>query len=481
VVGNPPWVNWESLSGEYRKATSSLWDAYGIFPHKGMRARLGSGKDDLSVLMMYAAADHYLKKDGRLGFVITQTVFQSKGGGEGFRRFQLGDRGDHLQVLHVDDMSSFQPFEGATNRTSVVVLRKGGKTAYPVPYTLWRKNRGKKVQTEHSLNEVIAETERVRLVARPVDSSSLTSPWIVGRERVINVLKQVQGSSEYRARAGTCTWANGVYWIELLDKRPDDVWVIRNLDEVGRLQVKPVQAPIEPDLVYPLLRGRDVQRWSAVPSIWVVVPQDMSNPKNGYPEMALKKNLPLTYGYLKRFEDLLLGRSGYRKFLRPQNAPFYSIYNVGGYTFAPYKVVWREVASGINAAVVSDHRDNRLGDKMVIPDHTLVLVPCESADEAHFVCATLNSSPSRLVVQAYVALHPSPHVLQYIAVPRFDVSNFIHTRLAALSQQAHELAAAGGETGLADIEAQVDEAAAEVWGITDRELKEIRRSLEELG
>jgi len=34
---------------------------------------------------------------------------------------------------------------------------------------------------------------------------------------------------------------------------------------------------------------------------------------------------------------------------------------------------------------------------------------------------------------------------------------------------------------LAAVEAQVDEAAAELWGITDRELNEIRRSLEELG
>jgi len=48
-------------------------------------------------------------------------------------------------------------------------------------------------------------------------------------------------------------------------------------------------------------------------------------------------------------------------------------------------------------------------------------------------------------------------------------------------QQAHHLAAAGDEAGLAAVEAQVDEEAAELWGITDRELKEIRRSLEELG
>jgi len=63
----------------------------------------------------------------------------------------------------------------------------------------------------------------------------------------------------------------------------------------------------------------------------------------------------------------------------------------------------------------------------------------------------------------------------------FDAEHPIHTRLAALSQRAHQLAAAGDEAGLGEVEAQVDEAAAELWGITEGELKEIRRSLEELG
>ncbi|TEU10945.1 MAG: hypothetical protein E3J21_24830 [Anaerolineales bacterium] len=65
--------------------------------------------------------------------------------------------------------------------------------------------------------------------------------------------------------------------------------------------------------------------------------------------------------------------------------------------------------------------------------------------------------------------------------PCFNTADGLHQRLAALSQQALQLAAAGDEAGLAAVEAQVDEAATELWGITDRELKEIRRSLEELG
>jgi len=42
------------------------------------------------------------------------------------------------------------------------------------------------------------------------------------------------------------------------------------------------------------------------------------------------------------------------------------------------------------------------------------------------------------------------------------------------------LTAAGDEAGLAEVEAQVDDAEAELWGVTDRESQEIRRSLKEI-
>lgn len=43
----------------------------------------------------------------------------------------------------------------------------------------------------------------------------------------------------------------------------------------------------------------------------------------------------------------------------------------------------------------------------------------------------------------------------------------------------HELAAAGDKKALKAVEDEVDQAA-ELWGITDRELREIQRSSEEL-
>ena len=74
----------------------------------------------------------------------------------------------------------------------------------------------------------------------------------------------------------------------------------------------------------------------------------------------------------------------------------------------------------------------------------------------------------------------APPIPRHIALPQSDDVNTVHTRLATLSQRAHELAAAGDEAGLAAVETQVDQAAAELWGIADKELTEIRRSLEEL-
>jgi len=156
--------------------------------------------------------------------------------------------------------------------------------------------------------------------------------------------------------------------------------------------------------------------------------------------------------------------------------PFYFYGAVGTYTFAPWKVVWREQASTMTASVVSP-KDG----KPVVPDHKLMLVDCSSKDEAHFVCACLNSSLSQMVVVSYaVEIQMDPHILEHIRIPRFDPKNPVHRRLAELSMQAHEAAKKGDVRRLRQIEEAVDKAAARLWGLTDAELQEIRRSLVEL-
>jgi hypothetical protein len=132
VVGNPPWIAWENLPEDYRERIKSLYGMYGLIPKK-IQAKV---KLDHSMLFSYAVIDRYLKEKGYFGFLITQTVFVSIAG-EGFRKFLLPD-GVPIKVLKVHDLVELLPFEGAQNRTSVFIIRKGEKTEFPIPYIKWK-------------------------------------------------------------------------------------------------------------------------------------------------------------------------------------------------------------------------------------------------------------------------------------------------------------------------------------------------------
>lgn len=478
VAGNPPWINWESLPKEYRQGTAPLWQRYNLFAHKGYDAILGKAKDDISILLTYVALDSYLKPEGRLGFVITQSVFKTAGAGQGFRRFRLpspSQRGEvGVKVVHVDDLSELQIFEGATNRTAVVILEKGRPTKYPVPYTLWRKTAAGRLGTRDTLKEVLATTAQRRFVAEPVDEKDITSSWISGRPRALQAARNIIGQSDYEARAGVCTWLNSVFWVELAGQRPDGLVVVRNLTEGAKRIVEKTQAPLETDLLYPLLRGRDVDRWQARPSAHIIVTHEKSMGLKAISPSDMGVRFPKTYAYLRQFEIPLRERSGYKRYFR-ETDPFYSVFNVGDYTFAPYKVVWREQAARLTVAVAES------GDKVMVPDHKLMMVACASRNQAHYLCAVLNSAPAEFVVASYaVAIQMDTHILEHLNIPRYDSADATHRRLATLSQRAHAAASAEDAAKLTALEAEIDHLAAQLWGLGEAELKDIQESLAEL-
>ncbi len=196
----------------------------------------------------------------------------------------------------------------------------------------------------------------------------------------------------------------------------------------------------------------------------------------GIPETEMKRKYPKTYNYLKEFEDQLRKRSGYRRYFK-QTDPFYSMYNVGPYTLAPWKVMWPEVGHTTHTGVCGPLKVE--SEKPALPDHTIIAVSCQSGEEAHYVCALLNSSPVQAAVRGYIVLHPSPHVLEHIAIPRFSSTNELHCHLADLSYRCHTTINDDGQK-IYDLEAEIDEIAAKLWGITSDELQAIRTSEREL-
>lgn len=476
VAGNPPWINWESLPETYRQETKPLWMHHNLFPHGGMDTILGKGKKDISTLLTFVAADDYLKDGGKLGFIITQSVFKTAGAGQGFRRFRLGS-GLSAGPLAVDDMVDLQPFEGATNRTAVVILQRGQRAKYPVPYNVWRKVAPGRVPEEATLEEALARCAVRQFVAQPVDAADPTSSWLTGKRRALEAVQKVLGESDYVGRAGASTWLNGVYWLEIVGRRPDGLLVVSNLTEGAKREVENVQAAVEPDLIYPLLRAGDVTRWQATPEVYLLTVQDPVK-RRGYDEGWLATTLPKTYAYLKHFEAPLRERSGYKRYFKPSD-PFYSMFNISDYSFAPWKVVWPNIGSEITAAVIGQH-----DGKTIIPQHIVTLIACDEESEAHYLCAVVNSVSYNFAVQSYSQKggksFGTPQILENVRVPAYDPAEPTHRTLAALSQEAHTATAAGDAARVAAIEAEIDGLAARLWGLTEGELRDIQESLAEL-
>lgn len=478
ILGNPPWVNWEHLPDEYRQSTEPLWIYYGMKPTKGDESRLyelGKHKRDIAMLMTYVAADKYLRPGGKLGFVITQTVFKSAGAGRGFRRFVLPD-GTHIGPILVEDMVALKPFEGAANRTAVVILSKRKKVSYPVPYSLWvKRSRGTRISFDTPYEEVTTGKITYRSwVAEPVADDDMCSPWLTARPQAVKALKKVIGCSDYKGHEGVNTGgANGVFWVEKTGERPGGLSIIANVVEGARRKVSQTSAAIEHSVLFPLLRGRDVQRWNAVPSLSIVLPHNVSSGWKAYPEAELQRRFPKAWSYLHRFEEFLRDRSVYRQ-LR-QGHPYYILVDINIYSFSAWKVVWREQADRLTAAVVGP-----VDNHPVIPDHKLMMVDVENEDEAHYLAATINSAPAQCLVAAYVVtVSTGTHVLKYLRVPKWTSTDSAHMRLCELSREAHAAARCGEKERLKIIEQELDEASANLWGISQKELSDIKRSLEE--
>jgi len=440
IIGNPPWINWQSLPEEYRNSIKKYWDDYKIFLHKGLKARLGSAHDDICVLLTYVVMDKYLKNKGKLGFVMPQNLLQASGGGDGFRRFKIKDS-EYVNVTRVDDFSLVQPFSdiGASNKPATYVIEKGTKTKYPVEYVKWNKiNRGK-VQSDQPLNAILPLLNQEQLVAEPIKDEKDNSSWLISTKKNIKKLKDLVGHSNYRARKGVDFSLNGLYWGNIIKTSKIDTSIFENQHDIGRKSVLQYSISIENDLLFPILRGKDVKRWQATPELYAIVPYD--NNGKCISTNDLKINYPKTYKFFystdKKISNLLENRGIYQKHLINAKVPTHGLYNIGEYTYSPYKVVWKALASGMISTVVSSIDDEKLGNKLIIPDHNLLMIDFKSEEEAHYLCGVLNSQIINEFVTSYISWFFSSHILEHINIPDYDKTNEKHKRIAKISKTAH--------------------------------------------
>jgi hypothetical protein len=446
-----------------------------------MDARLGAGEKDLSMLFTYVAADRYLKKGEKLAFLITQEVFKAKGAGEGFRGFKV--KNTPVKVVKAHDLVSLKPFESAANKTALIILKKGEKTEYPVPYVLWRKKKGVRLDAGVSYEDALDRTDRVEMQAKPIGTP--VSSWQTFEAKTERILDTLRGESIYQARRGASIDPYGVFYMKIKQISSDGTILVENLPELGKRKISKVEERIEDDLVFPAVRGRDIRRWNATPEIYALIVQDPKK-RVGYEEEWMKVNLPKTFGYLHKFKAVLLSRGS--KVVRElaEKTVFYTMYGIGEYTFAPYKLVWKRMANDLEAVVLTKVK-TPIGEKDVIPTDTTSLIPFKNEEEAHYVCAILNSSPVRFCVRSYSSAgrgFGAPSIVKHFGIPKYEKGNEGHRKVSELSKNAHALAKRYYEKKdlqeqeeLKEVEEGIDKVVAGLYGITEEELVEVKKTL----
>jgi SAM-dependent methyltransferase len=456
VVGNPPWVNWEYLSKEYKKDLMSINDEYGLNVTKGLDARSGSVRRDVSSIFLYVSVDIYLKNKGTLSFLIKPQFKNSAGAG--FRQFKIKSKTD-IKVKSVHDLSSLRVFDEAESETAEITVTKGEKNTYPVPYYLWNSIKKSNIIPTETQSELVKSDfiKIVNLTAHPISSADNLSVWNVTTKEASS--KNLLGKFEYKVRAGVYFGLNGVYFLDVLDseKKEGNPYVYVKNKGAGKKEITQLDARwIESDLVYPLLKDRHVKKWVVKGNYYALIPQKYLGEDN---ESTLKKQYRKSYEFLKRFETDL----NKRKSKLVKVGPFYSIYGLGDWD-SPFKVVCASMGTkesgNIKFVVVSTIKDKFLGNKLVIPEHTLSFIPTKDEAEANYVCAIMNSELMRRFIIFFFSSGKSgfgEKLAKEIKLDKFDRNNRLHIKLSELSVKAHELASKGETSKLTKVESEIEE------------------------
>ncbi len=147
---------------------------------------------------------------------------------------------------------------------------------------------------------------------------------------------------------------------------------------------------LEPEYVYPLLKGTDLahRRVEEVRK-WLLITQS----KPGEDTSIIAERAPNTWAYLCAHGEQLDSRrsSIYR------NRPRFSVFGVGPYTFAPWKVAISALHKRLVFATVG-----LVEDRPVVFDDTCYHLSCDCEAEARLLTSMLNSDCSQELLGALV-------------------------------------------------------------------------------
>lgn len=184
--------------------------------------------------------------------------------------------------------------------------------------------------------------------------------------------------------------------------------------------------PFTSKLIWPLLKSSDIKPFSCKASYHILIPYKRTGEL--IPEDELERTFPQEYDYLLRHKSILKGRKS-----RFAQRHWYGLFGVGAYTTQRFKVVWRGLGAKELMAAVTEN---------IIPNQAMnCYISTESYDEAHFICAIMNSDIYKeqllLLNEQGAKSFAQPATINKIFIPPYNPQNQTHIEIKSYSIKLH--------------------------------------------
>lgn len=340
VIGNPPWVTNAGL-GALR---SGNLPAKANLDHlRGIDALTGRSNFDISEWMLRKQIEWLDGKDGLLAVLCKTTAA---------RRTLLWawQNGARIASASLYPLNARQHF-GASVSAALLMVR------------ITPSGCSRECQVFHSFAD-----------RQPESVFGFVDGMLVADVRLYQKWKKLAG-------AGLGGWRSGVKHdcSKVYELRVEQGRLVNGLGE---------SVDLESEALFPMLKSSDLAARGS-PRRWMIVPQ---RSMNGDPA-RLRLKAPRTWSYLLAHAHLIDSRrsSIYR------NRPRFSIFGVGAYSFAPWKVAISGLYKKLEFASVPPFQG-----RPVILDDTCYFFPCRSEEESDLLREMVMSEPAREFWSAFI-------------------------------------------------------------------------------
>ena len=441
IVGNPPWVDWKSLPSGYRERIKSLCISRKLFSGD----RLTGGINlNICALIANVSANNWLSKKGILGFLMPEPLVYQQSY-EGFRRFYLEDGSRMYFCKFTNWTKAGNPFKPVTQKflsffltREVVDYKEGVETDWYVK----KNNKNVDRLEELDIEEFFEHT--VKYLACCHKKKNFFSS--VESKEALSRFGGIGGKSYYIGREGI-----EFYPQELMVFKKSDLpgiegcTCLRNIqNRKSKYRVHEFDVLLETEYLHPMIKGKDITPFHVEWNNYIVpFPYESSNPKVPIKMNILAEKAPRLAKYYQENKNLILEQTGYNeKIIGRENAEFYALARVGGYSYAKNYVVFRDNTKWA-AAVISEVNTDWGGVKRPLFQNHAVSI-CEdiegnyiSLDEAYFICGIMNTK----IVYEYMMQSSDSRsfpIRPRIYIPKYDPQNIIHVEIADLCKIMHK-------------------------------------------